>query len=69
MLVHCRQGAKVENVSSTSGIYINSYFVLKKTQMIFACFDEHTVYNVLNYQALCLVLSYCHFSYNFSEEK
>jgi hypothetical protein len=49
--IHCRQTAPVENVSSTSGMYIKRN-VLKKTQTNFTDFDDYTVYNVLNYQAL-----------------
>jgi len=48
---HWRQRAPVENVSSTSGMYIKRYFI-KETQTIFTGFDEYTVYNVLNYQVL-----------------
>jgi hypothetical protein len=51
---HWRQRAPVENVSSTSGMYIKRYF-FKETQTIFPGFDE---YNVLNYQFFLLVLSY-----------
>jgi hypothetical protein len=43
---HWRQRAPVENVSSTSGMYIKRYF-FKVTQTIFPGFDE---YNVINYQ-------------------
>jgi hypothetical protein len=43
---HWRQRASVENVSSTSGMYMKRYF-FKETHTIFPGFDE---YNVLNYQ-------------------